>query len=565
MLVARDFLRCAAGHDVSPFAAGPRPKIDEMVGRAHDVEVVFDDDECVSPIAKLGQRFEQPARVARVQADRRFVEDVSDADQTPAETTGDPSSLKLTPRERLRRPIECKIVEPDFAKVEQTAMNLGEEALGDEKGRAGGNFGFRTLVFSRGARPARCLAVSPSPYFLVCVQFGAGQTIRRHPALNILNYRRRPSSSLIGRRPPLLPLRRGGDAYRLLPTGDRLFGIGHRQREQLVNRNCGERDGAADRGEACAAAIGADPEGRHEIAVAGKHAHSLACGTGAVWAVEAEGARLDFREAQFAVGAGEAAAEEPVAPRRAIFVADDAASVSVPQRKFDRFEEPRSQPFLDDNAIDDDVDVVGLRFFQLGRSGGIDDGAIHAGADKAFAADLFEQLAMHPFLPADERRQNHRLAPGFEGENSLDNGLRRLLRQLAAAVRTMGHSRAGVQEPEEIVDAGGRRQRAARMHGRNALLDRQNGGQPLDFVDVGALHLIEVGARPGREGFEIPALPLGEKGVEGERAFTAAADAGDGNQRAAGNIDVDILQIVDPRPADADGIGRGVNGGWRGH
>src|SRR5262249_49099468 len=159
---------------------------------------------------------------------------------------------------------------------------------------------------------------------------------------------------------------------------------------------------------------GTDATSRRGFTLTGQHPHSLACRTSPVRAVEAEGSRLDFGKAELAVGTGKAAAEEPIAPQAAFFMADDAASIPLPQRQLDRLEEARPQSLLDDDAVDDDVDVVRLRFLKLRRRGGIDDGAIYAGTHEAFTANLLEQLAMHSLFAVDERRQNHRLAPGFE-------------------------------------------------------------------------------------------------------------------------------------------------------
>src|SRR5262249_14295061 len=125
---ARDFLRRATGDDPSPFAAGSGAQIDEMIGRAHDVEIVFNDDEAVPLIAKVYQRFQKPARVAGMQTDGRLVENVAHSDQSGAEAASDPRPLQLSPRERLRRPIEREIVESDFAKVDEPAANRRDAA-----------------------------------------------------------------------------------------------------------------------------------------------------------------------------------------------------------------------------------------------------------------------------------------------------------------------------------------------------------------------------------------------------------------------------------------------------
>ena len=60
----------------------------------------------------------------------------------------------------------------------------------------------------------------------------------------------------------------------------------------------------------------------------------------------------------------------------------------------------------------------------------------------------------------------------------------------------------------------------------------------------GPLHLIEELARVGRERFHVAALAFGVDGVEGERGFAGAAEAGDHGEGVARDLDVDVLEIV---------------------
>ena len=75
--------------------ARPGAEVDHVVGRPHRVFVVLDDDHGVALIARAAQRFQQPVVVARVQADRRLVEDVEHADQAGADLRGQPDALAL--------------------------------------------------------------------------------------------------------------------------------------------------------------------------------------------------------------------------------------------------------------------------------------------------------------------------------------------------------------------------------------------------------------------------------------------------------------------------------------
>jgi len=69
------------------------------------------------------------------------------------------------------------------------------------------------------------------------------------------------------------------------------------------------------------------------------------------------------------------------------------------------------------------------------------------------------------------------------------------------------------------------------------------------MLHIGLLHHLEELARIGRQALDIPALPLGIDGVEGEAGFAAARQAGDNDQAVARQIDIDALEVVLTRAA----------------
>jgi len=64
--------------------------------------------------------------------------------------------------------------------------------------------------------------------------------------------------------------------------------------------------------------------------------------------------------------------------------------------------------------------------------------------------------------------------------------------------------------------------------------------EAVDGVDRRDGELIKETAGVGRDGFEIPALGFGVEGAEGERGFTGAGDAGEDDERIAGDGDVHV-------------------------
>ena len=78
------------------------------------------------------------------------------------------------------------------------------------------------------------------------------------------------------------------------------------------------------------------------------------------------------------------------------------------------------------------------------------------------------------------------------------------------------------------------------------------GREAVHEVDVGLLDAFEELARVGGERFDVAALALGVDGIEGERGFARAGDAGDDGEGIVRDIDVDRLEVVGAGAADGD-------------
>src|SRR5205823_5254328 len=68
-------------------------------------------------------------------------------------------------------------------------------------------------------------------------------------------------------------------------------------------------------------------------------------------------------------------------------------------------------------------------------------------------------------------------------------------------------------------------------------------------VDVGLLHLLEELPGVGRERLDVPTLSLGVNRVEGQRRLARSGQAGNDDQPIPGDIDVDVLEVMDARAA----------------
>ena len=78
------------------------------------------------------ERVEQPVVVARVQADRRLVEDVEHADQAAADLAGQANALRLAAGERRRGAVEREVVEADVVQEAEPAADFLEHFGGDQ-------------------------------------------------------------------------------------------------------------------------------------------------------------------------------------------------------------------------------------------------------------------------------------------------------------------------------------------------------------------------------------------------------------------------------------------------
>ena len=91
------------------------------------------------------------------------------------------------------------------------------------------------------------------------------------------------------------------------------------------------------------------------------------------------------------------------------------------------------------------------------------------------------------------------------------------------------------------------------MRGR-FLLDRDRRRQALDVIDVGLFHDREELPRIGRQRLDVAALAFGINGVEGQRGLAGTGQAGDHDQAVARQVDVDVLEVVRARAANADHV-----------
>jgi len=121
-------------------------------------------------------------------------------------------------------------------------------------------------------------------------------------------------------------------------------------------------------------------------------------------------------------------------------------------------------------------------------------------------------------------------------------------------VGAVGRTGPGEQQPQVVVDFRHRTHRGAGIVAGGFLLDGNGRREPLDQVHVGFFHQLQELPGVGRKGLHVAALTFGVEGVEGEGAFTRAGQASDDRQLVAGQVQVDVLEIVGAGTPDLDGF-----------
>ena len=284
------------------------------------------------------------------------------------------------------------------------------------------------------------------------------------------------------------------------------------------------------------------------------HAQAVALRAGADRRVEREQARFQFRQ-------------RVIADRAAVFGRkQQRRSIGMVQRlhrghaiaQFQGGLETFGQALLDVlarlEAVDHRLDGVFLAQGQGRHRVDFMQLAIDAHAHVALRAQLVEDLGVLALALADHRRQHHVALFAIEGEYLVDHLADRLRFQRVAVVGAARQAHAGVQQAQVVVDLGDGADGGAGVVRGRFLLDRDRRRQPLDVVDIGLLHHAEELARIGRQRFHIAPLAFGINRVEGQGRLAGAGQAGDHDQLVSRQVEIDVLEVVRPRAANADEV-----------
>ena len=549
---------------------------------------MLDDDEGVAEVAQALEGRDEALVVALVQADGGLVEDVEHAHESRADLGGQADALRLAAGEGAGRAGEGEVVQAHVEQEAQAGADLPQHLVGDrglphpelealvEGERVadrhladlgdglpadghGEHLGAQARALARGAGHLahELLVALLGPVGLgVAVATleevhdalearGVGALAAEavavlHVDLEVLAVQQRLLRAL-GQRAP-------GGVHR---EGELLGEAGHDLLVVVGGAHGPRGDRAVCEGEVLV--------GDHQLGIDLEPLpQARALGAGAVGGVEGEGARLDVVDREGVVVRAGALLGEAAGALRvlvvAVHVVDQQDPLGQPQGGLDRVGEATARVGLRREAVDDHLDRVLVALVEADLLVQAAVVPVDAGAGVALGAQGAEQVLVLPLAPLHHGCQQLEAGAGL----LLEEGVHDLLGrgggdQLAAdgAVLLAG---AGEQQAQVVVDLGDRADGGARVAVGGLLVDRDRRGEPLDEVDAGLVHLPEELPRIAGERLDVAPLPLGEDGVEGQGALAGAGQAGEHHQLVAGDVDVDVLEVVLARTTDDQGI-----------
>ncbi|KXT70839.1 hypothetical protein SCRDD08_00433 [Streptococcus cristatus] len=133
---------------------------------------------------------------------------------------------------------------------------------------------------------------------------------------------------------------------------------------------------------------------------------------------------------------------------------DDHIALRNPESRLDRVKEPAADPFLDDNAVHHDLDIVLLALGQLRNLGHIVNLAVHAHPDIAVFLNLVKNRLVLALFLADDRRQDLQPLTLRQLQDLVDNLLDRGSCDGTVTIDTVRRSDTRVEQTQVVIDFG---------------------------------------------------------------------------------------------------------------
>ena len=145
------------------------------------------------------------------------------------------------------------------------------------------------------------------------------------------------------------------------------------------------------------------------------------------------------------------------------------------------------------------------------------------------------------------RRQQVDFLSGIILENEIQDLLFGVFHHRLARKIRIRHAGTGKKQTEIVVYLGRGAHRGAGILVRSLLFDRNHRAQSRNLVHIRTFQIAQKIAGISRKGFDIAALSFSKKGVESQGRFSAAAQSGNNGETVAGNLGINVFQVVHAR------------------
>ncbi len=519
--MGHDFRQRAAGHDLPATTPRPWADVDEMVGPAHGVFIVFHHHQGVALGFEQGQRVEQDAVVPRMQADGRLVEHVAHAAQIAAELRRQPDALRLAAGERGRAAVQPQIAQAHLLHEGQARTDFAQGVAHD--------LGFARGEFQR-AEPG-CGGID-----VACGQLGDGLIAQ-------------PNRQTVAVQPRAVAARAGGRSARLS------HGRGLAAPARFVSRRR-------------FLAIGLDPGGLLAGLLGIETSNQFPCaeasGAPAGGRVVGKLTRIEFAEAAPAAWTGALGGQQQAAHRRLGLPGFHRLLQTIERRQYQHhaFAQCQGTPQQIAQCLlvlrphhhiaHGEFDAVLLEAIEPRPGIGRHECAVHPQMGVAHAARPHRQIGVISLALYHQRRQQADVLTAPVAQQLRGNGLGALRLDGDVAVGTVLRAALGIDQSQKVVRLGERAHGALAPAAAGALLDGHRGRNADDGLHIGPRRGLHELPGVGIDRLQIAPLTFGEQHVEGQGRFAGTGNAGDDRHLATRNIHIDPAQIVLTRQTDGD-------------
>ena len=271
-------------------------------------------------------------------------------------------------------------------------------------------------------------------------------------------------------------------------------------------------------------------------------AEALAVRAVALWRVEGEGVRLRLLEGSARHRVHQMLGEMLQCAR--FQVHHRHRPLAGGKRLGDGVAHPLVVPRPGFEAVHDELDEMGLVAVQGLYALQFHDFPVDADLRVAALPQLVEQLAVVALAAPHERRQQVAFAVAVGGEDQVHNLAVGVAHHLLAGLRRDGARTFRVQQAEEVIDLRDGAHGGAGVVPGGLLLDGDDRAQAADLLHLRLLEDAHEVLRIRGQGVHVPPLAFRIDRIERQRGLSAAGKPSHDDELPAGDVHVDILQIV---------------------